>query len=80
MSTSFPEVGIRDESIKLGQFVKLASLVGTGGEGKELIAEGLVFVNGEPETRRGHALHPGDVVEVRADGQRVGAIVGARPE
>ena len=56
------EVSITGESIKLGQFIKLASLVATGGEAKELIAEGAVTVNGEPQTTRGHAVHVGDEV------------------
>lgn len=46
----------------MGQFIKLASLVGTGGEAKELIAEGAVTVNGETETRRGATLQIGDEV------------------
>ena len=56
------DIPINGDSIKLGQFIKLASLVATGGEAKELIAEGVVTVNGEPETRRGATLHPGDEV------------------
>ena len=50
------DIPINGDSIKLGQFIKLASLVATGGEAKELIAEGVVTVNGEPETRRGACL------------------------
>lgn len=46
----------------MGQFIKLASLVGTGGEAKELIAEGAVTVNGDTETRRGATLQIGDEV------------------
>ena len=56
------DVAITGQSIKLGQFIKLASLVATGGEAKELIAEGAVTVNGEVDTRRGAMLQPGDVV------------------
>lgn len=56
------DVTIRDESIKLGQFIKLASLVATGGEAKELVSEGQVSVNGEVDTRRGRTLRHGDVV------------------
>ncbi|MCS5478195.1 RNA-binding S4 domain-containing protein [Corynebacterium sp. YIM 101645] len=56
------DVAIRDESIKLGQFIKLAGLVATGGEAKELIAEGEVTVNGEVDTRRGRTLQHGDLV------------------
>lgn len=56
------EVSIKGESIKLGQFIKLASLVATGGEAKELIAEGAVTVNGSTVEQRGHTLHVGDEV------------------
>ncbi|WP_298074754.1 RNA-binding S4 domain-containing protein [uncultured Corynebacterium sp.] len=58
----FPEVSIRDSEIKLGQFIKLANLVETGGEAKEAIAAGVVQVNGAVDTRRGKALRPGDEV------------------
>jgi len=56
------DVAIRDESIKLGQFIKLANLVATGGEAKDQIADGQVTVNGEVDTRRGKTLRDGDVV------------------
>ena len=56
------EVEIRDESIRLGQLLKLADLVDDGGEAKEVLARGLVEVNGEVETRRGRQLLPGDTV------------------
>lgn len=59
---NYPSIPISGVSIKLGQFIKLASLVGTGGEAKELIAAGAVTVNGAPVGKRGAALHPGDVV------------------
>jgi ribosome-associated protein len=55
-------VPIRDESIRLGQFLKLADLVDNGSEAKPLLADGLVTVNGEVETRRGRQLAKGDVV------------------
>ena len=61
-----PEVPIRDSSIRLGQFLKLADLVDNGSEAKPLLADGLVTVNGEVETRRGRQLVPGDVVRVDA--------------
>jgi ribosome-associated protein len=56
------DVPIRDDSIRLGQFLKLANLVETGAEAKPLVAEGQVTVNGEVETRRGRQLVVGDVV------------------
>ncbi len=50
--------------IALGQALKAASVVGSGGEAKILIQMGEVRVNGEVETRRGRKLRKGDVVEV----------------
>lgn len=58
------EVPIRDESIRLGQFLKLASLIESGAEAKSFIADGLVSVNGEVDLRRGRQLHEGDVVSI----------------
>jgi ribosome-associated protein len=55
-------VPIRDESIRLGQFLKLADLVDNGSDAKPLLAQGSVRVNGEVETRRGRQLAKGDVV------------------
>lgn len=50
--------------IALGQALKVANVVGSGGEAKVLIQMGEVLVNGEVETRRGRRLEEGDVVEV----------------
>ena len=58
------EVGISDETIRLGQFLKLADLVDSGADAKPLLAEGAVAVNGEVETRRGRQLTRGDVVDL----------------
>jgi ribosome-associated protein len=56
------EFHAREGMIRLGQLLKAAGLVDTGGEAKSLLAEGLVTVNGDVETRRGRQLHAGDVV------------------
>ena len=48
----------------LGQALKAANLVGSGGEAKVLIQAGEITVNGEVETRRGRRLQAGDMVEV----------------
>jgi ribosome-associated protein len=56
------DVAIRDESIRLGQFLKLADVIDAGSDVKYLLAAGEVQVNGETELRRGRQLVPGDVV------------------
>jgi ribosome-associated protein len=56
------EIEIRGETIRLGQLLKLAGIVDSGGEARELLAAAPALVNGEPETRRGRQLHPGDLV------------------
>ncbi|CAB4621263.1 unannotated protein [freshwater metagenome] len=57
------EIEISTDSIRLGQFLKLANLVDSGSDAKFLLAEGELSVNGEVETRRGRQLRNGDVVE-----------------
>ena len=57
------QVAVREGVIRLGQFLKLAGVVDTGGEAKARIQEGEAKVNGEVETRRGRQLVPGDLVE-----------------
>lgn len=66
------EVSIRNESIRLGQFLKLADLVDSGADAKPLLLQGLVFVNEEMETRRGRQLVKGDVVRLGETAVRVG--------
>ena len=65
------DVPIRDEAIRLGQFLKLADLVESGAEAKPLVQDGQVRVNGEVETRRGRQLRRGDVVELAGRSARV---------
>ncbi len=56
------EIAIRDESIRLGQLLKLAGVVDSGLDARELIENGDVYVNGAVELRRGKQLRPGDEV------------------
>lgn len=55
---------IRDESIRLGQFLKLAGIVDSGSEAKLLLEDEQVRVNDVTETRRGRHLRSGDRVAV----------------
>ena len=65
------DVPIRDEMIRLGQFLKLAGLIDSGADAKSVIADGLVTVNDEVELRRGRQLRRGDTVAVRGQNARV---------
>ena len=58
------EVVIRGDTIRLGQLLKLAGVIDSGSDAKAVLASGDVFVNGEPEDRRGRQLHVGDRVRV----------------
>ena len=53
-----------EEFITLGQFLKLNSIIQSGGEAKLYLENNDVFVNGELEKRRGKKLRTGDTVTV----------------
>lgn len=58
------DFAIRTAFIRLDQFLKYCGLAETGGHAKEIVAEGIVSVNGTPCLQRGKKLYPGDVVTV----------------
>jgi len=57
------KITINTDFIKLDALLKFAALVGTGGEAKYVISEGMVSVNGEICTMRGKKIYPGDKVD-----------------
>jgi ribosome-associated protein len=62
-----------DDTIRLGQLLKLLDAVPSGAQVKDVLSSGDVRVNGEPEDRRGRQLHAGDVVSVSGmDDVRIG--------
>jgi ribosome-associated protein len=67
MGAEVRAVEIRDSSIRLGQLLKLADFIDHGSEARDLLASGVVLVNGEVETRRGRQLVVGDQVTVRGE-------------
>ncbi len=73
MSERPVDIEIRDDSIRLGQLLKLAGLVDDGVTARESIAAGEVTVNGEVDTRRGRQVRPGDVVAFSGQQVRVSA-------
>jgi S4 domain protein YaaA len=58
------EIKIYTEYVTLGQFLKLADIIQTGGEAKFFLSENLIVINGEEDNRRGRKLRDGDIVEV----------------
>lgn len=62
------EIAIRDEYITLGQFLKLADCISTGGHAKFFLQENEVRINGVVDNRRGRKLYVGDRVEVEGCG------------
>ena len=62
-----------EDTIRLGQLLKLVDAVPSGAQVKDVLSSGDVQVNGEPEDRRGRQLHVGDVVSVSGmDDVRIG--------
>jgi ribosome-associated protein len=76
------DIPVRAGTIRLGQFLKLANLLDSGAEAKQVIAEGGVQVDGEVELRRGRQLGGGEVVSVAGGGTarvRTGGDPGPTP-
>ena len=65
------DVPIGGDGIRLGQFLKFAGLLDSGGNAKEAIIDGYVTVNGEVDRRRGRQLHVGDIVSFEGRSARV---------
>lgn len=65
------DVPIGGDAIRLGQFLKFAGLLDSGGNVKEAIIDGYVTVNGEVDRRRGRQLQLGDIVSFEGRSVRV---------
>lgn len=76
MTSGQASVPISDDIIRLGQFLKLASLADSGAQARELLEDGAVTVNGQDESRRGRQLRRGDVVVVDTPAGQLNATVG----
>ncbi|MFD2696028.1 S4 domain-containing protein YaaA [Sporolactobacillus shoreicorticis] len=55
---------VGESFITLGQLLKFEGLIQTGGEAKHFLAETEIFVNDEPENRRGKKLREGDRIKI----------------
>lgn len=65
------EIKIDTEYITLGQFLKLADVIQSGGMAKWFLSEHDVFINGEQDQRRGRKLRSGDQVSIPGFGEFV---------
>ena len=68
------EFSIRDEYIELCSLLKAANLVMSGGEGKEVVAQGLVTVDGQLELRKRCKIRSGQRVEF--EGNTIEVVAG----
>ncbi|WP_338450432.1 S4 domain-containing protein YaaA [Niallia oryzisoli] len=57
-------IKIETEYITLGQFLKAADVIATGGMAKWFLSEYEVHINGEKDQRRGRKLRAGDKIEI----------------
>lgn len=64
-------VEITREPVELYKILKFEGMVATGGEAKQVIAEGYVRVNGEVETRKRKKIFSGDTIEFEQDSIRI---------
>ena len=58
------EITINTEYITLGQFLKLADIIQSGGEAKSFLAQNEVEIDGISDNRRGRKLKGGEIVEI----------------
>ncbi|MEG1996360.1 MAG: RNA-binding S4 domain-containing protein [Oscillospiraceae bacterium] len=61
------EIKITTEYIKLDQLIKFIGIAQSGGHAKEIIADGIVLVNGEVCLMRGKKIKPEDIVEIEEE-------------
>ena len=64
MNKKIKEIHITSEFITLGQFLKFADVIQSGGEAKSFLSQNDVFINNELDVRRGRKLRPGDKITV----------------
>jgi ribosome-associated protein len=63
------QVKIDTEFITLGQFLKLADVIQSGGMAKFFLQEYEVFINGVQDQRRGRKLRNGDEIVIPGFGE-----------
>ena len=66
-ANSTQEITLKKLPIELHALLKFANLAQTGGEAKQLIAQGYVAVNNSLVTQKGKKIHAGDRVTLRTN-------------
>ena len=65
------EIKIYTEYVTLGQFLKIADIIQTGGEAKFYLSQNVIYVNGEVDNRRGRKLRTNDIVIVNKEEYKI---------
>lgn len=63
MQSQVLEFQLSDEYIELCNLLKVAGLADSGGQGKQMVAEGMVRVDGKPETRKTAKIRAGQRID-----------------
>jgi len=79
-SSEYQIVEISEQPIPLCQLLKIANLVGGGGEAKIVISEGYVLLNNEVEYQKRKKVYEDDIVEFNGDVIQVTINVNSRPQ
>ncbi len=62
------KIVLKSDYMTLGQVLKEVNVISSGGQAKWYLAENTVFVDGEPENRRGRKLYDGMMIEIPDEG------------
>ena len=65
------EILINTPYVTLGQFLKLADIIQSGGEAKLYLANNKVLINDEEDNRRGRKLKDGDIIKTKGKTYRI---------
>ncbi len=76
MQAQVLEFHLNDEYIELCNLLKLAGLADSGGRGKQMVAQGMVRVDGKPETRKTAKIRAGQRID--CNGVRISVLAAAK--
>ncbi|MGM9880966.1 MAG: S4 domain-containing protein YaaA [Bacilli bacterium] len=65
------EILINTPYVTLGQFLKLADIIQSGGEAKLYLANNKVLINDDEDNRRGRKLKDGDIIKIKEKTYRI---------